>query len=258
MYSTHFIPARDKLVELGFITYGHGVPVNMTPEFRAFAEEIGPEWSSIEPALSGRPTARALIAQVSPIPEQAIEARPAFPTTEEDEVFYGRLKAQLDPIIRGDVENVGESLFLPTARLGGMRTGRFSRPDITYLVVARYPLSGTRILDVISVEAKIWTTADDVVAAYEAIAYRRFSTQVYFAYESPGESHRISNDVEEILRENGVGILRLWRDGDQDRARIDARPIRHEPPPERLEQWLDRLRQIDEAKVTRLLHSMFR
>lgn len=125
-------------------------------------------------------------------------------------------------------------------------------------MVGRYPLSGIKYLYLVSVEAKTWGSASDLGGIYEAIAYKRFSTEVYYAYESPGESQRIAPDLEQVLKENGVGIVRIWHEGNQDKTRIDAEPNRSPPPPERLEAYLETLRAIDETGLTRLLHSKYR
>ncbi len=116
-----------------------------------------------------------------------------------------------------------------------------------------------KFIDVISIEAKIWGTADDIAHAYEAIAYKRFSTHVWYAYEVPNEGVAVSQEVDSVLRENGVGIIRIWRAGGEDKIRIDSRPERVDPPPDRVEAWLDLLSQADESgEVKKLLHSMFR
>ncbi len=251
-----YTKARDQLTDLGFISYSWGEPVLVSSSFREFLNANAENWAEVlageaEPAPPEPPPE---------VPEPAVPVRPPrYPATQEDDSLWERFNQQVFPMLESGVSSTGEVLYVRTARQGSRATGgRYSRPDLTYILVGRYPLSGAKYLDITSVEVKTWDTADDVGNAYEAIAYKRFSSEVYYAYESPSESQRISPEIEEILRENGIGIIRIWREGEDDRIRIDAHPTRTPPPASRLESYLETLRQIDERGVTGLLQSKYR
>ncbi|MEE9237619.1 MAG: hypothetical protein V3U52_07510 [Thermoplasmata archaeon] len=251
-----YTQVRDQLTDLGFITYSWGEPVLLSPSFREFLNANEENWAEVL-AGEAEPTAPEAPPEV---PEPAVPAQPSqYPAIQEDENLWDRFNQQILPMLESEVSSTGEVLYLPTARQGSRATGgRYSRPDLTYVLVGRYPLSGAKYLDISSVEVKTWEAADDLVNAYEAIAYKRFSSEVYYAYESPSESQRISSAIEEILREEGIGIIRIWREGEDDKMRIDARPTRTPPSAIRLESHLEILSQIDERGVTRLLQSKYR
>lgn len=247
--------ARDQLSDLGFISYSWGEPVLLSTEFQEFVRANAENWrevlaGEVEPAPPEVPPA-----EPEPIPVEP----PTYPATVEDDALWGRFNEQILPMLKSIVSSTGEVLYIRTARQGRRATGgRFSRPDLTYVVAGRFPLSGIKYVDIVSVEVKVWDAADDISNVYEAVVYKRFSSEVYYAYESPSEDQRISRETQEILRENGVGVLRIWREGESDRMHIDVPPERAPPTPIRLESHLQTLRQIDERGVTRLLQSKYR
>ena len=257
-YASRFIPVREVLTKRGFIEYGWGLPITPTDGFAEFVDTYPSDWAN----LLSRGPPPAGVSPVAPPAPTALQA-PAisqYPAETEDAGYWERINALLSPVLEGEVAEVGEILYIPTANLGGMKTGgRYSRPDLTYIRVGRYPLSGHRFLDLVSVEAKTWKNADNVANAYESVAYKRFSTHVYYAYESPDEKSQVGGEVPTILRDQGVGIIRFWREGDSDKMRIDQQPSRGSPSPDKIEDWLTKLDEIDDrGKVKKLLHVKFR
>ncbi len=250
-----YTKARDELVDRGFIIYVWGEPVSLSNAFMSFVGEFGGHWPDvlsgrISPAQGAKPPA---VVTLQPI------TTPPFPVTDEDDQFWQRFHDQVHPMLQSIYSASGEVLYIKTAKQGSRATGgRFSRPDLTYLVVGRYPLSGEKYLHLISVECKLWSTADDFSSAYEAVAYQRFSTAVYYAYETPNEATKISSEIAEVLKENAIGVIRIWRQGNLDVMRIDSEPEYVAPSLARLEAHLENLKEIDESGITKLLHSKYR
>lgn len=251
-----YMAARDQLVKLDFIDTGWGWPIELSGSFKEFITLQGSNWFDV---LEGHKKAVPAPTPPEKPPVPAPERTTEYPTKIENEEFWNRFHAFINPLLLDNYAASGEVLYIDTARQGSRFTGgTYSRPDLTYVAVGRYPLLGERFVRIVSVEAKTWDYADDVSNAYEAVAYKRFSTQVYYAYESPDSMKRISNEVTEILRENGVGIIRIWREGDKDAMRIDLDSVPSDPSPDKLETYLGVLLQIQEKDLVKLLHSKYR
>jgi hypothetical protein len=251
-----YAAARDELSELGFIVYAWSEPVQLSASFKEYVSLQGDEWFDV---LIGKKKGKVapVVPERPPVPPPSEVLK--YPAEVEDENFWKRFDLLVNPLLVDRYATSGEVLLIETARQGRRSTGgSYSRPDLTYVIVGRYPLLGERFVRIVSVEAKIWETADIVANAYEAVAYKRFSTQVYYAYESPDSVKRVSSEVEEILKENGVGIVRIWREGNKDGMHIDVDPVATDPAPDRLETYLGILRQIDEKGIVKLLHSKYR
>ncbi len=250
-----YTKARDQLAELGFIRYEWGEPIQLSTEFREFVINQGSDWMQV---LKSQREAKPESETPTPL-EPPIKKRAGYPADVEDEVLWDRFDKLIQPMLESEISHTGEVLPVQTARQGRRSTGgKFSRPDLTYLLVGRYPLLGQRYVDIVAVEVKTWVNSDNVGNAYEAVAYTRFSTLVYYAYESPTEVDRISREVESILVENGIGVIRIWRQGNQDRMYVDATPERKTPSQAKLEAYLETLREIDGRGVEKLLQSKYR
>ncbi len=87
-YTTYFIPARDALARLGFITYAWGIPVTVSRDFQGFLAAAGPAWEAV---LDGHRV------PVAPTPPAQAQAGPAFPSLVEDEAFWNRIHTQVGP-----------------------------------------------------------------------------------------------------------------------------------------------------------------
>ncbi|MBT9517108.1 MAG: hypothetical protein IV112_10490 [Methyloversatilis discipulorum] len=129
-----------------------------------------------------------------------------------------------------------------TAAQGSRHTrGKWTRPDITVASFKTYPYVPGRHFDLITFEIKP-TNAIDITVIYEALGHRRASTRAYALLHIP-ESERpgLETMLEEISLEAkrfGIGLVVAADPSDYDTWEELVEAVRHEPDPERLNDFL--------------------
>ena len=129
-----------------------------------------------------------------------------------------------------------------TARQGRRETGgRWSRPDLVVVTQSVYPYVPGRHFDVITFEVKP-ADALDVTAVYEALAHLRAATKAYVLLHVPdAEAEFLEEALSEICSEakkHGIGVITFNQPGDFSGWEETVEPIRQEPDPRRLNDFL--------------------
>lgn len=130
---------------------------------------------------------------------------------------------------------------LDTSQGGRAAHGRWTRPDITVLGGKVLPYLPGKFLDVITFEVKLGMPIDGL---YEALAHRR---RANFAYvicicpergDSPSPQEQATMVVEATRQ--GVGVILVRQEDDFELWDELVEPVRHEPDPQHLHDFLER------------------
>lgn len=174
--------------------------------------------------------------------------------------------ASLDPVIKPDeaVVMAERDLYLPmleviknrwvqdyrldsliaeiTAAQGSRQTrGKWTRPDITAASFKTYPYVPGRHFDLITFEIKP-TDAIDITVIYEALGHRRASTKAYALLHIPdtdrAELETLLSEISLEAKRFGIGLVVAADPSDYDTWEELVEAVRHEPDPERLNDFL--------------------
>jgi hypothetical protein len=129
-----------------------------------------------------------------------------------------------------------------TALGGGKITGgKWTRPDITVGGYRTFPYVPGKHFDLIVFEIKPYW-ALDVTVVYEALGHRRAANRAYALIHIPAEKKlELEAVVDEIALEAkrfGVGLIVAERADDYGAWEEVVEAIRHEPDPERMNDFL--------------------
>lgn len=129
-----------------------------------------------------------------------------------------------------------------TAAQGSRQTrGKWTRPDITVASFKTYPYVPGRHFDLITFEIKPMDSID-VTVIYEALGHRRASTRAYALLHIPeADRAELEAVLEEIALEAkrfGIGLVVAANPSDYDTWEELVEAVRHEPDPERLNDFL--------------------
>jgi hypothetical protein len=169
---------------------------------------------------------------------EADEPVAAVPAKESDlyEPLLKELKENWGPEHR--LENLAVEI---TAVAGSKATGKWTRPDITMVGYKLFPFVPGKHFDLTVFEVKPhW--AVDVTVVYEALAHRRAATRAYALLHVPEDrKEALEPALEEICGEAkkfGVGVITVSQPDDYDTWDELVEPTRHEPDPERMNDFL--------------------
>lgn len=129
-----------------------------------------------------------------------------------------------------------------TAAQGSRQTrGKWTRPDITVASLKTYPYVQGRHFDLITFEIKP-TDAIDVTVIYEALGHRRASTRAYALLHVPANdragSEAVLDEIAIEAKKFGIGLVVAEDPHDFDTWEELVEATRHEPDPERLNDFL--------------------
>ena len=129
-----------------------------------------------------------------------------------------------------------------TAQQGARATGgRWTRPDITMASYKTFAYVPGKHFDLITFEIKPYDTLD-VTVIYEALAHRRAATRSYALVHIPedkqGEAQAVLDEVSSEAKRYGVGLVVATNPSDYDTWEELVEAVRHEPDPERLNDFL--------------------
>ena len=129
-----------------------------------------------------------------------------------------------------------------TAAQGARQTGgKWTRPDITVASYRTFPYVPGRHFDLITFEIKPGEVTD-VTVVYEALGHRRASTRAYaLIYIPEAKRSELETLLEEICLEAkryGIGVIVAADQNNYDTWEELVEAIRHEPDPERLNDFL--------------------
>lgn len=129
-----------------------------------------------------------------------------------------------------------------TAQQGARPTGgRWTRPDITVASYKTFAYVPGKHFDLITFEIKPYDTLD-VTVIYEALAHRRAATRSYALVHIPdhkqGELQPVLDEVASEAKRFGVGLVVAANPSDYDTWEELVEAVRHEPDPERLNDFL--------------------
>ncbi len=130
---------------------------------------------------------------------------------------------------------------LDTHHEGGVATGEWARPDITVVGGKVLPYLPSKFVDVHTFEVKIGLP---LIGIYEALAHRRSShyASVLYIWHEGGErpdASQISSVVREATKQ-GIGVMLLEQYDDYSQWRELTEPVRYEPDPQVLNDFLRR------------------
>lgn len=129
-----------------------------------------------------------------------------------------------------------------TAQQGARATGgRWTRPDITVASYKTYAYVPGKHFDLITFEVKPFETLD-VTVIYEALAHRRAATRSYALIYIPDNKRKelqaTLDEVSSEAKRYGVGLVIAANPNDYGTWEELAEAVRHEPDPERLNDFL--------------------
>jgi hypothetical protein len=129
-----------------------------------------------------------------------------------------------------------------TAAQGSRQTkGKWTRPDITAASYTTFPYVPGRHFDVITFEVKPANMLD-ITVVYEALGHRRASTRAYALLHVPEDQEdslrTVTDDICAEAKRHGVGIVIAGTPDDYDTWEEAVEAVRHEPDPERLNEFL--------------------
>jgi hypothetical protein len=132
-----------------------------------------------------------------------------------------------------------------TARQGRRDTGgTWTRPDIVVAALRVFPHIPGKYFDLITFEIKAFDGID-VTAVFEALAHRRAATQAYVWLHVPAERVKENDEktgllerINEEARRQGVGLIVGADPTDYSTWDTQLRPIRVEPDPESLNEFI--------------------
>lgn len=173
-------------------------------------------------------------AEVNALPEES-----AFATTERE--LYTPLKSVLED--RWAVDFGLDSYWVEITATSGPRTGegKWTRPDIAIAGYKTYPYVPGKHFDLITFEVKHFTSLD-VTNIYEALGHRRAATRSYALIYIPDRVRdSIASVLEEVCLEAkkfGIGVIVAESPDAYDKWEELVEATRHEPDPERLNNFL--------------------
>lgn len=129
---------------------------------------------------------------------------------------------------------------LDTSQGGRAAHGRWTRPDITLLGGKVLPYLPGKFLDVITFEVKLGMPIDGL---YEALAHRRRANFAYVVCiwperDNPPDPKEQATMVAEATRQ-GVGVILVRQEDDFELWDELVEPVRHEPDPQHLHDFLE-------------------
>lgn len=189
---------------------------------------------------------RRLLAEPVAVSETTpAEASPAPGTAEEAATRESDLYQPMAEVLRNRwaKEHRLDSLLVEiTAAQGSRQTkGKWTRPDITAASYTTFPYVPGRHFDVITFEVKPHNMLD-ITVVYEALGHRRASTRAYALLHVPkdqeGSLQTVVDDICAEAKRHGVGIVVAETPDDYDTWEEVVEAVRHEPDPERLNEFL--------------------
>lgn len=172
------------------------------------------------------------------IPQQVAAAAAVAPTERE-------LYAPMAEVIRNrwaQDYRLDSHIVEITAQQGARPTGgRWTRPDITVASYKTFAYVPGKHFDLITFEIKPYDTLD-VTVIYEALAHRRAATRSYALVHVPeerqSELQAVLDEVSSEAKRFGVGLVVAADPADYDTWEELVEAVRHEPDPERLNDFL--------------------
>jgi hypothetical protein len=154
---------------------------------------------------------------------------------------------------------LGDFVVDITGKMGSAATGKWARPDITFLGIRRYAFVPAKYFEVITFEVKP-SNDFNVTCVYEALGHRRAATRSYSLihipefddeFESQDPKPIYARNLQEIVEEakkHGIGVIVAQDPSSYDTWYELAEASRSEPDPEKLNEFLGRLPSKDWLK----------
>lgn len=187
------------------------------------------------------PVAETATVTVTVAADQAGQAATVEQAIQREQELYEPMAA----VLRDDWAKDRRAKLLAVenvARQGRRATGgTWSRPDLVTVEVKTYAYVPGKFLEIITFEVKP-VDAINVQAVYEALAHRRSATHAYVLIHVPlpaaaGVQESIA-DVRTVARSHGIGLITAGRPADYATWEELEEAERHEPNPDRLDQFV--------------------
>ncbi len=132
-----------------------------------------------------------------------------------------------------------DHIIQQTSDQGRRRTGgRFTRPDFVVIGTKKYEYTPGVIRDIETFEVKALGATIDVV--FEAASHSRFATKAYVALQT-AENEPTEDElgrIESECQRFGLGLITYQDPSDYDNWEYRCDPVRKEPDPELVEQFV--------------------
>jgi hypothetical protein len=135
----------------------------------------------------------------------------------EEKHLYNPLKRWLESAWARAIKESGDSYWVKvTATPSGYkrRSGKYSRPDLTFVQVSSFDYLPGRFLEVTTFEVKQFKDAQDIKNVFEAAAHLRWANNSYLVVEVPDPEFLLSERVTSELTRFDVGLLVIYRKKD--------------------------------------------
>ena len=177
-------------------------------------------------------------------PVVRLDTTTAPPPAAEDlreRALYEPMKQVIDMAWAQD-NRLDQHIVEVTAHQGARVTGgRWTRPDITLASMRTFAYVPGKHFDVVTFEIKPCDTID-VTVIYEALAHRRAAHRAFALIHVPNDrKEQLEALVQEVAAEakrHGIGLIVANDPADYETWDELAEAVRHEPDPERLNDFL--------------------
>ena len=132
--------------------------------------------------------------------------------------FYERIRPRF-----GSMSFVAEEI----SRVGGSRSGRWTRPDLAAVSITRPKYSPSIKIDLYSFEVKLPATVD-ALAVHEALAHKSFVNYAFLVWNRSAIADKRLHEIEWSCKEHGVGLVIAHSPSNASRYEIRHFPERNE------------------------------
>ena len=189
------------------------------------------------------------------------KAKAAYGLVKEEADLYSPLKKWLGSDWGVAAEEEGDYHWVEvTASPSGRKreSGKWSRPDVTFVQVSTYELIPRPTIEVSSFEVKRYNDALDLSSVYEAASHSRWAHYAYLVVEdSASKSLTPSPRFQQELSRYGVGLLKMSRVDATYQIKEDVEPIRQSPSDADLNEMLEQFfENLDEKQLKRFKNAI--
>jgi len=175
--------------------------------------------------------------------------------------LYAPLKGWLHSDWGKDADEHGDYFWVEvTASPSGRKreSGKWSRPDVTFVQVSTFELIPKPTIEVSSFEVKRHNDALDLSSVYESASHSRWSHNAYLVIEDTmSKPLTLSPRFQQELTRYGVGLLRMSHSDGKYLFREEVEPVRQTPSDGELNSLLEQFfENLDKKELKRFKNAI--